>query len=127
MNHPPRRYIVPVYTSRGDAEAYLDYPYLHNKMSEWIGWVTPDRQVYSVLGLFVGDLTAEPRIVRRRFTVSLHSRKTPPAPPTRLLVPPTIPLPPMLAEFSFGVIDVLLDKPDLLHTLDAGEARQDVD
>ena len=52
MNHQSRRYIVPVYNSHGDAEAYLDYPYLHNKMGEWIGWVTADRQVYSVLGFF---------------------------------------------------------------------------
>lgn len=128
MDQNTRRFIVPVYTSRGDAEAYLDYPYLHNKMGEWIGWVTPDRQVYSVLGIFVGELTAEPRIVRRRFTTaSLRGRKTPPQPPRRLLVPPTIPLPPMMAELRFGVTDVLLDEPRRLHTRDTGEERQDVD
>jgi len=128
MNHPARRSIVPVYTSRGDAEAYLDYPYLHNKSGEWIGWVTPDRQVYSVLGIFVGELTAEPRIVRRRFTTaSLRSRKTPPRPPARLRVPSTIPLSRMLAELRFGTTDVLLDEPQRLHTLDTGEERQDAD
>ena len=79
MNHQPRRYIVPVYNSHGDAEAYLDYPYLHNKMGEWIGWVTADRQVYSVLGFYVGEMTAEPRIVRRRLTASLRARKIPPS------------------------------------------------
>ncbi len=85
MNHQPQRAIVPIYTSRGDAEAFLVYPYLHNRMGEWIGWVTADRQVYSVLGFYVGELTAEPRIIRKRITASLKPRKTPPPPPARLL------------------------------------------
>jgi hypothetical protein len=127
MNQQPHRYIVPVYTSRGDAEAFLDYPYLHNKFGEWIGWLTSDRQVYSVLGYYVGELTAEPRIVRRRFTSSLRGRKTPPQPPEHMLVPPIIPLPPMMSELKFGVTDVLLEEPELLHTLDAGDNRQDAD
>lgn len=127
MNHQSRRNIVPIYNSHGDAEAYLDYPYLHNKMGEWIGWVTADRQVYSVLGFYVGEMTAEPRIVRRRLTASLRARKIPPPPPSRLLVPPTIPLPPMLPDLKFGISDVLLDQPELLHTLDSGDARQDAD
>ena len=127
MNHQPRRAIVPIYTSRGDPDAYLVYPHLYNRMGEWIGWVTADRQVYSVLGYYVGELTAEPRIVRKRITASLRPRKTPPPPPERLLVPPTIPLPPMMADLRFGVMDVLLEEPERLHTLDSGEDRQDID
>ena len=42
--------LIPIYTSRGDAEAFLDYPYLFNRIGDWIGWVTPKRDVYSVLG-----------------------------------------------------------------------------
>jgi hypothetical protein len=61
MNIPTQRSVIPIYTSRGDAEAFLVYPYLYNRSGEWIGWVTADRQVYSVLGFYVGDLTAEPR------------------------------------------------------------------
>jgi hypothetical protein len=127
MSHQPRRAVVPIYTSRGDADAYLVYPYLYNRMGEWIGWVTADRQVYSVLGYFVGEMTAEPRIVRKRITASLRPRKTPPPSPDRLLVPPTIPLPPMMADLRFGIMDVLLEEPERLHTLDAGEDRQDLD
>ena len=129
MNSQPSRSIVPVYTSRGDAEAFLVYPYLYNRMGEWIGWVTADRQVYSVLGFFVGELTAEPRIIRKRITASLKARKAPPPPPptTRLLIPPTIPLPPMMGELRFGVTDVLLEEPERLHTLDFGGIRQDLD
>ena len=127
MSHQPRRSVIPIYTSRGDAEAFLVYPYLHNRLGEWIGWVTADRQVYSVLGFYVGEMTAEPRIIRKRITASLKPHKTPPSPPTRLLIPPTIPLPPMMGDLHFGVTDVLLDEPERLHTLDAGEQRQDMD
>jgi hypothetical protein len=127
MTPQPQRAVVPIYTSRGDAEAFLSYPYLHNRLGEWIGWVTADRQVYSVLGFYVGELTAEPRIIRKRITASLKPRKTPPAPPARLVIPATIPLAPLMGDLRFGVLDILLDEPERLHTLDAGEERQDMD
>ena len=127
MTFQPHRAIVPIYTSLGDAEAFLVYPYLHNRLGEWIGWVTSDRQVYSVLGFYVGELTAEPRIIRKKITASLKPRKTPPPPPVCLLLPATIPLPPMLPDLRFGVLDVLQDEPERLHTLDAGELRKDLD
>jgi hypothetical protein len=127
MNTQPQRSVIPIYTSRGDAEAFLVYPYLYNRLGEWIGWVTADRQVYSVLGFYVGDLTAEPRIIRKRITATLKPHKTPPARPPRLAVPATIPLAPLMGDLRFGVLDVLLEEPERLHTLDAGELRQDLD
>ena len=122
-----QRAIIPIYTSRGDAEAFLVYPYLHNRQGEWIGWVTADRQVYSVLGFYVGELTAEPRIIRKRITASLKTRKSPPPPPQHIVVPGTIPLPPTLPDLRFGVTDVLLEEAYRLHTTDAGELREDMD
>ncbi len=94
MNPNPLHTIIPIYTSKGDAEAFLVYPYLFNRLGEWIGWVTADRQVYSVLGFFVGELTAEPRIIRKRITATLKPRKTPPPRPEKLSVSATIPLAP---------------------------------
>ena len=119
--------MIPIYTSRGDAEAFLVYPYLFNRLGEWIGWVTADRQVYSVLGFYVGDLTAEPRIIRKRITATLKPRRTPPARPPKLAVSATIPLAPLMGDLRFGTMDVLLDEPERLHTLDAGELRQDLE
>ena len=63
--------IIPVFTSRGDADAFLCYPYLFNRQGEWIGWVTAQREVYSVLGYHVGKLTSDPRIIRRRYAEPL--------------------------------------------------------
>jgi hypothetical protein len=127
MNSQPQRSIIPIYTSRGDAEAFLVYPHLFNRLGEWIGWVTADRQVYSVLGFYVGDLTAEPRIIRKRITATLKPRRTSPPRPQKLAVSATIPLAPLMGDLRFGVTDVLLDEPERLHTLDAGELRQDLD
>ena len=127
MTPQPQRAVVPIYTSRGDAEAFLCYPYLHNRLGEWIGWVTADRQVYSVLGFYVGELTAEPRIIRKRITASLKPRKIPPPAPARLNLPATIPLAPLMGDLRFGVLDILQDEPERLHALDTGEERQDID
>ena len=118
---------IPIYTTRGDVEAFLSYPYVFNRIGEWIGWVTPEREVYSVLGHYVGRLTDEPRILRPRTPENLPAPRTPPSPPPRLLAPPTVPLAPLLRELRFDTVDVLQDEPELLHTPDSGEPRQDLD
>ena len=46
--------IIPLYNSKGDAEVFLVFPYLYNRFGEWVGWVTSDKNVYSILGYYVG-------------------------------------------------------------------------
>lgn len=119
--------LIPIYTTKGDPEAFLEYPYLYNRTGDWIGWVTTRREVYSVLGYYVGYLGSGPRILRKRATSTLKQRQTPPPPPKRVFLPANIPLPPMMGELSSSTIDVLLDEPERLHTLDVGELREDLD
>jgi len=119
--------LIPIYTTRGDAEAFLVYPYIFNRNGEWIGFVTPKREVYSVIGYFVGTLTNDPRIVRKRATATLKPRLNPPPPPKKIYPPATIPLPPMMGDLSHSQVDVLMDEPDRLHTTDSGEKRRDLD
>lgn len=119
--------MIPIYTTNGDAEAFLSYPYLFNRNGEWIGFVTPQREVYSVIGNYVGILTNDPRIVSKRETSTLKPRLNPPPKPKQAYPPTTIPLAPMMAELNYSIIDVLLDAPERLHTLDSGEQRQDMD
>jgi hypothetical protein len=126
MSSPQPR-LIPIYTSKGDADAFLLYPYLFNRSGDWIGFVTPKREVYSVLGEYVGTLTNDPRIVRKRATSTLKPRLKPPPKPQKVSLPATIPLPPMMSDLSYSVIDILLDAPERLHTLDSGESRQDMD
>lgn len=119
--------IIPIYSTKGDAEAFLQYPYLFNRNGEWIGFATPNREVYSVLGEYVGALTNDPRIISKRATATLKPRLQPPPAPPKVQLPATIPLAPMMSELTLSLIDVLMEAPERLHTLDTGENREDLD
>ena len=133
MTHPPesaptiRRALIPIYNGRGDVEVFLAYPHLHNRNGDWVGWVTPQRDVYSVLGYYVGYLTDEPRILRKRVTSTLKGRLTPPPAQPKISLPASVPLAPMMKEITYSTVDVLLDEPERLHTLDSGELREDLE
>src|SRR5215216_5959130 len=92
--------IIPIYSSRGEVEAFLVFPYLFNKSGEWIGWVTPQREVYSVMGAYVGALTNDPRIVRQRSDHSFKPHLQVPPRPKRLNAPATLPLAPLMSDLS---------------------------
>ncbi len=119
--------IVPIYSSKGDAGAFMEYPYLFNQLGEWVGFVNAKREVYSVLGVYVGYLSNEPRILRKRATSTLRPRAKVPQPPGRFAPPATVPLAPLMAELTHSIVDVLMDEPERLHTADAGELRQDLE
>ena len=120
--------VIPIYTSRGDAEAFLVYPHLFNRSGEWIGWVLPDRDVYSVLGNYVGYLTDDRRILRKRMNFETRPRlSAPPLLPGRISLPATVPLAPLMREINTTETDVLLEEPERLHTLDVGEFREDME
>jgi len=119
--------MIPIYTTKGDAEAFLTYPYLFNRNGDWIGFVTPQREVYSVIGYYVGTLTNDPRIVRKQSTGTLKPRLKPPSQPRKIYPPATIPLAPLMGDLAHSLIDVLLDEPERLHTIDSGEYREDLD
>jgi hypothetical protein len=123
----PNPTLIPVYSSKGEAEAFLVYPYLYGRNGEWIGWVNSKREVYSVIGYYVGYLTNDPRILRKRATSTLKPRLEPPPKPGRILLPATVPLAPLMSELTHSLVDVLQDEPDRLHTLDEGEFRDDMD
>jgi len=119
--------IIPIYTSRGEAEAFLVFPYIFNRNGEWVGWVTPKREVHSVLGYYVGSLTDDARITRKRSEDDVKPRLKPPAKPGKLATPASIPLAPLMSDLTQSFIDVLQDEPERLHTFDSGEFRQDMD
>ncbi|MBN1452012.1 MAG: hypothetical protein JW963_13435 [Anaerolineales bacterium] len=126
MNSPARK-LIPLYTSKGDVEAFLVYPYIYNRTGDWIGFVTPKREVYSVIGNYVGMLSDDFRIIGRRATNTLKPRLQPPPAPGKVYPPATVPLAPMMRELTHSQIDILLDEPERLHTIDSGEFREDMD
>jgi hypothetical protein len=118
--------LIPIYNSKGEASAFLEYPYLYNQSGEWIGFVTRKRDVYSVLGLYVGYLSNDPRILRRVTTAAMKPRIAVLPEPGKVYPPATIPLAPLMSELPRTTIDVLLEEPERLHPLDYGELREDI-
>jgi hypothetical protein len=120
--------LIPIYTTRGDPEAYLAFPYIYSRLGEWIGWVSSDRTVYSVHGIYVGYYSKDNRILRKLSDAFGQPHRYPPSrPPVKIRVPAHAPLAPLMAELPFGVLDVLLEQPELLSPLDFGEGREDLD
>jgi hypothetical protein len=122
----PRSYIIPIYTTTGEPAAYLVFPHLFSATGDWIGWVTASRDVYSVLGHYVGYVTNDPRILRKR-SEPPRARLDPPLGPGRIPVPAQVPLAHMMSELTHEVVDVLLEEPERLHTTDSGDLRDDMD
>lgn len=123
----PKQKPIPIYTTPGDWSAIMLYPYIYNTIGEWIGFVTREQHVYDVDGIYVGWITDEPRILRRRVLDGPVPRLEPPETPERIRPPATVPLPPMMAEIPFEIIDVLYEEPEKLHTTDTGEFKEDMD
>lgn len=120
-------HLIAIYTTSGDVGGYLKYPYIYNRQGEWIGWVTPERQVYSVHGHYAGYLSDDPRILRKQSSGYLKPRQSPPRSPMPIHPPATIPLAPMMSELPIGVNDVLEELPDMLPAVDFGDLREDMD
>lgn len=121
------RKIIPIYTTGGDLGALMIYPFLFNTRGEWIGFVTQEKDVYSVLGYYVGYLGDGPRILRKRTFDYDKPRLSPPRAPSNITRPATVPLAPLMPELPYSVIDILEDEPQRLTTVDAGDLRQDLD
>ena len=119
--------LVPIYTTRGDLGAILHYPYLFNPSGEWIGWVTAEREVYSIYGSYVGQISNEWRIIRSRSLDVAHPTHQPPHDPGCLTLPAHFPLPPMMAELTYNQMDVLEEAPGLLPPADSGEFKPDLE
>ena len=113
--------IIAIYTSSGDVGGFVHYPYVFNRQGEWIGWVTPQRQVYSVHGHYAGWLSDDPRILRKHSSGHLKPRLAPPAPVERIATPASVPLAPMMPELPIGTYDVLEERPELLPSIDDDE------
>jgi hypothetical protein len=116
-----------IFTSRGDWGAFLIYPHLFNQIGEWIGWATSKREIFNLDGICVGSISNDQRILRKRVMDSQPSKRPLPSPPAKPRIPASIPLPPQMAELPFDMIDILEDMPDLLHTMDSGEFKPDVE
>ena len=120
---------VPIFTTKGDIGAFLAYPYIFSFEGEWIGWISPERIIYSTHGHYVGWLAGGPRILRKLSDDNYTRSRVDIIPPFTLKInpPASSPLPPLMSELTYGEIDVLMDRPELLPPVDFGELREDMD
>jgi hypothetical protein len=50
-----------------------------------------------------------------------------PPSPGRITLPASTPLAPLLSELTHSLVDILVEEPERLHTIDSGELREDLD
>ena len=124
---PTGRKLIPIFTTQGEVGAFLLYPYLYNLQGEWIGWVSADRMVYSVLGYHVGTLTKDPRIISPQARSEMLPRQTPLPQPDSIHPPSRLPLAPILADIPSNMMDVLVDAPEQLLPYGYGDLIEDMD
>jgi len=116
-----------IFTSRGDWGAFLIYPYLFNTSGEWIGWVTPQKEIFNLDGSYIGMISSDQRILRKKSLEIVPPKRKVPASPPKPRIPAAIPLPPQMTELSYDQFDVLEDMPGMLHTMDSGEFKPDAE
>jgi len=64
-----------IFTSRGDWGAFLIYPYLFNTSGEWIGWVTPHKEIFNLDGSYIGMISPDQRILRKKSLETMRPRR----------------------------------------------------
>ena len=101
---------------------------LYDTRGSWVGYLSKTGQVFSVTGKYVGWLSKDFRILRKKVqnqTMPLHP---PPAPPTlKVRLPPHVALAPLMADLPFDTLDVMQEEPERLHTLDDDPDAKDMD
>jgi hypothetical protein len=125
MAKPAKNYTIKpdepffVFDSHGEWHATLLNNCLWDARGDYIGFVRgANHDVYTVYGEWIGNLSPDGRIVRKRVTnrqVMLKIRKLPPPKPNNL--PPRAPLPPMTADLGYHYIDVLEWDPNVFKNV----------
>jgi hypothetical protein len=108
-----------IFDTRGEWHATLLNSCLWDARGEYIGFVRgPNYDVYTAYGEWIGNLSADGRIIRKRITERqsvLKIRKLTPPKPRNL--PPRPPLPPLTADLGYNFIDVLEWDPDVFKSV----------
>lgn len=120
-----RRFIIDpnkpffIYDTSGDWHATLINGCLWDARGDYIGFVRGENyDVFTSFGEWIGNLSRDGRIVRKRVPPRqplLKVRRLRPPKPSNL--PPRAPLPPMVADLGHHLIDVLDWDPDVFKTV----------
>ena len=113
-----------IWNTYGDWVATEYQGHIWDLRAEWIGWIDENKDVYKRDGEWLGKLSKDGRVIRKR-TERRRDLVAPPAKPEKPELPVRAPLPPSFAELSFSEIDVLEEDPDAFKKL--SDLRPDMD
>lgn len=109
-----------IWDSYGDWQATLLEGFIWDPAGNWIGWVEEvDKKtidVYKTDGEWIGNLSKDGRIIRKR-TTARRPLVDVPAKPAKPSLPARAPLPPPFAELSYSDVDVLEEDPDIFKKI----------
>lgn len=115
-----------IYDTHGDWQATKIGSFVFSPRGEYVAYVDEQREVYKRDGEWIGRLSKDGRIVRKRTELRRELHPDPPAPPPRPdRLPPRAPLPPLMAELTYSVVDVLEEDPDIFRRI--SDLRPDLD
>jgi len=102
--------------------------WLYNARGDWVGHLSKTGQVFSVTGKYVGWLSKDFRILRKKTPDQTIPAYLPPAHPVlKVRMPAHVPLAPLMADLTFDLLDVMQEEPERLHTLDDDPDAKDMD
>lgn len=114
-----------IWNTYGDWIATLVDGHIWDLTQTWVGWVEPNGDVYKADGEWVGVLSRDSRILRKRTAARRELRDNIPPRPEKPDLPGRAPLPPSFAELSFSEIDVMEEDPDTFKRV--SDRRPDMD
>lgn len=105
-----------VYNTGGDWQATVMGNHVFDSRGEYIGFMEgTERAIYTRDGEWIGDLSKDGRILRKRAGKKrpLHANPVPKPKTKPSNLPGRAPLPPQNAEIGYDTIDVLDEEPDV--------------
>jgi hypothetical protein len=114
-----------IWNTYGDWVATLVDGHLWDLRGMWVGWIEKNGDVYKIDGEWIGSLSRDSRILRKRTEYRRELRSDIPAQPPKPALPARAPLPPGFSELPFSIIDVLEEDPEIFKRL--SDLRPDMD
>jgi hypothetical protein len=114
-----------IFDTHGDWQATKFGNFLWNTRGEYIAYLEGE-DVFKRDGEWIGRLSKDGRILRKRSEMRRELRTDiPKEPPRPERLPPRAPLPPMMAELNYSIIDVLEEDPEIFKRI--SDLRPDMD
>jgi hypothetical protein len=114
-----------IFDTHGDWQATRMGQFIFSSRGEYVGYVEGE-DVYKQDGEWLGRLSKDGRILRKRSERRTALHPHPPAkPPKPGNLPARAPLPPMMAELTYSIVDVLEEDPDILKRI--SDLRPDIE